>query len=63
MGKLKSPLLKFNGHTYIMGIYIFLVSMVFQFDVTTIPTLVAPTEGYVVPNPLMTTVVLLQLQT
>ena len=46
-----------------MGIDISLVSMVLRFDVTTIMTLVAPTAGYVVPNPLMTTVVIPQLET
>ena len=51
---------KFNGQTYIMGIDFSLVSMVIRFAVT---TLVAPAEGYEVPNPLMTLVVLLQLQT
>jgi hypothetical protein len=43
-----------------MGIDFSLVSMVIRFAVT---TLVAPAEGYEVPNPLMTLVVLLQLQT
>ena len=46
-----------------MGIYFPLVSTVFRFAVTTIPTLLAPAEGYAVPNPLMTLAVLLQLQT
>jgi hypothetical protein len=46
-----------------MGIDFPLVPTVFQFAVTTIPILVAPAEGYPVPNPLKTLVVLLQLQT
>jgi hypothetical protein len=43
-----------------MGIDLSLVYMVFQFDATIIPTLVAPAEGHVVPNPLMTPTMLLQ---
>ena len=54
---------KFNGDTYVLGIDFCLVSMVFRFDVTTIPTLVAPAEGCTVLHPLMTPAVLLQLQT
>jgi hypothetical protein len=46
-----------------MGIYFPPVSMVFRFALATILTLLAPAEGYAVPNPLMTLVVLLQLQT
>ena len=57
------PRQEIQRHTYILGIEFSLVSMVFRFDVTTIPTLVAPAEGCEVPHPLMTPFVLLQLQT